>query len=106
MENLNWSPSEKRLARSLFDQAVEAELKELMADFKAQAEAVKKPEEMWGLRKYLEQTEREFQSKYDYRYSQLIFILGHLVREGRIPESRLEGFSQDKRDYINRIVTL
>jgi hypothetical protein len=106
MEHLNWSPSEKRLARALFENAAEAELAELIQKFKTRAAAVQMAEEMWAVREYLKEAQREFESKYDYRYSELIMVFGRLVREGRISESQLEGLSQEKRDVILRMATL
>ena len=106
MKHLKWSPSEKRLARSLFDRAVAVELQEIIADFKRRAAEVSTPEQMWALREYLGQTQRDFDVKYDYRYSQLLRVFGHLVREGRITEQELEGLSEEKRQYISRVTSL
>lgn len=106
MEHLKWSQSEKRLSRAVFERAVEAELVELIIEFKRRAADVNAPEEMWSLRKYLEQTERDFEAKYDFRYSQLLFAFGRLVREGRITMEQLHGLSEDKLEYIQRIASL
>lgn len=90
----------------MFESAVEAELAELIERFKTRAAAVQTAEEMWAVGDYLKEAQREFESKYDYRYSELILVFGRLVREGRISESQLEGLSQEKRDVIHRMVTL
>ena len=106
MDNLKWSESEKRLSRRVYEAALEAELAEVMAEFKSRATAVRMPEEMWALEGYLAQRRREIDGKYDYRYSQLLFVFGRLVREGRVKIEQLEGFSEEKLTYIERIVSL
>ncbi len=106
MEHLIWSPSEKRLARKLFDNALQRELADLVMDFRKRAEAVQTPDEMWKLRRFLEQTEREVEEKYDYRYSQMLFVFGRLVREGRISISQLQELSAEKLSYFRKIVSL
>ncbi len=58
---------------------------------------------MWALRDYLKDAQSAFEHKYDYRYSQLIIVFGHLTREGRIQEEDLEGLSPDKLERIRRI---
>ena len=106
MEHLNWSPSEKRIARAAFELAVEVELSELMAEFKRRAAAADTPEQMWALRKYLERSQRDFDAKYDFRYSQLLHVFGRLVRERRVTEQQLQGLAEDKLQYIRRIASL
>ena len=106
MEHLKWSESEKRLSRRVYEAALEAELAEVMAEFKSKSAAVRTPEEMWALESYLAQQRREIQGKYDYRYSQLLFVFGRLVREGRVQIEQLQGFSEEKLYYIERIVSL
>lgn len=76
-----------------------AELAEIMADFKARA-AVAEPHEMWPLQGYLERKQCEIDRKYDYRYSQLLFVFGQLIREGRVQEAQLAGLTEEKLGYI------
>ena len=104
--NLKWSPSEKKIVRRVYDTALESELAEIMADFKARAAAVASSDAMWDLEGYLHRKGREIEDKYDYRYSQLIFLFARLLREGRIREDQLHGLSEEKLSYIRRIVSL
>ena len=104
--NLKWSESEKKLSRRVFDAALTTELGEIMSDFKSRAAQLSTPQDMWDLEDYLARKRRMIDEKYDYRYSQLIFVFGRLVREGRIQESELDGLSKEKREYIMRIVSL
>lgn len=106
MEHIHWSPSEKRLARAVFERAAEQEAAELLADFKAKAAAAERIEDLWRFRFDLERSEREFQRKYDYRYSQLLFVFGRLMGEGRLSESELSALSEEKLALIRRIGSL
>ena len=103
--DLKWSQSEKKVARRVYDSALESELAEIMAEFKARAAAVTTPDAMWELEDYLSGKRRELHEKYDYRYSQLIFTFAWLLREGRIREDDLNGLSEEKLSYIRRIVS-
>jgi hypothetical protein len=106
MHNLKWSAAEKKLAHRVFEAALTAELAEIMTDFKARAAAITEPHEMWPLREYLERKQREIDRKYDYRYSQLLFVFGQLIREGRAQEAQLAGLSEEKLGYIRRSASL
>lgn len=106
MEHLTWFPSEKRIARAAFDRALDAELAELLADFKQRVAALDRPEDMWPLAAWLREQQRAIDDKYDYRYSQLPWVFGRLVREGRVAEDELSGLGDDKLAIIRRVVTL
>jgi hypothetical protein len=106
VEHLKWSESEKKLSRRLYDAALNAELAEVMAEFKAKAAATTTAGEMWAIQSYLAQRERDIAGKYDYRYSQLLFVFGRLVREGRLQLEQLRGLAEDKLSYIEMIATL
>ena len=106
MQDETWSHSEKKLAREVFEAALQAELAEVMANFKAGALAVSTPDELWAMRHFLTDAQREIEQKYDYRYSQLILVFGRLMREGRIKEEQLHGLSEEKLTLIRRIVSL
>ena len=106
MESIHWSPAEKRVARAVFERAAEQEGSELLADFKTRVAETKSIEELWSLRVELQDSEREFLAKYDYRYSQLLLVFGRLVHEGRVPEVELSTFSEEKLSVIRRIASL
>jgi hypothetical protein len=102
----NWSDREKKITRRVFEAALTAELAEVMADFKAKAAAAVEPDDMWSIQEHLFHTRRDIDQKYDYRYSQLLFLFGRLLREGRIQEADLAGLSEDKLAVIHRIKSL
>lgn len=104
--DLKWSSSEKALARKVFDAALESELSDVVAEFKAKASSVASPSELWELEEYLRQKRHEINEKYDYRYSQLIGVFARLIREGRIREEQLRELSEEKREYIRRMLRL
>lgn len=106
MHDLKWTAAEKKLAHRVFEAALTTELAEIMADFKARAAAITEPQEMWPLQEYLARKQREIDRKYDYRYSQLLFVFGQLIREGRVQESQLAGLSEEKLGYIRRSASL
>lgn len=106
MHDLQWSPSEKKHARALFDQALRHELSERIAEFKERAAGVSSPDDMWSVRRYLEQSERDVERKYDYRYSQLLVVFGTLLREGRVTEEQLAFLSEEKLAYVSRVAAL
>lgn len=102
MNDEKWTDREKRIARSVFEAAVAAELAATITDFKARAAAVADPDAMWALERHLRERRQDIDQKYDYRYSQLIWVFGRLLREGRIQEEQLTGLSEGKLDGIRR----
>jgi hypothetical protein len=100
MAATDWSGSEKRTARRVFDAALDRELAEVMAEFKQKAAKAETPADMWAVRQYLERAQREIDSKYDYRYSQLIFVFARLLRQKRIKEEDLAGLAEEKLNHI------
>jgi Photoprotection regulator fluorescence recovery protein len=106
MRELKWTEAEERLSRRAFDVALQAELAEVLKDFKARAAAAQTPGDMWPVEHFLNQRRRELGAKYDYRYSQLISVFGRLIRDGRLTDAQLQGLSEDKLGLIRRIATL
>lgn len=106
MPSAKWSESEKRVARRVFEVALQRELSEVMVEFKRRAATAKEPEDMWSVEQFLATARRDIDSKYDYRYSQLDLVFGRLLREGRIGEGDLQGLSEDKLAYIRRVASL
>ncbi|MCV2422698.1 hypothetical protein [Paucibacter sp. DJ2R-2] len=98
-----WSSSEKKIARRVFDAALHQELTEVLQTFKAMAERASDPEGMWSTEEFLSKSRWAIDSKYDYRYSQLDLVFGRLLREGRISEQDLSGLSESKMSVILRI---
>jgi len=106
MHDLKWSEREKKVARQVFDAALQQELVEVLAKFKEMAAHAEKTEDIWSIEEWLGQQRRNIETKYDFRYSQLIMLFGRLMREGRITEQQLEGIAEEKLAFIERIATL
>jgi hypothetical protein len=105
MFNLNWSASEKKIARAAYEDAVEAALAKLMTEFKAKATAAVTPSDMWAVEDYLRQQRREFDETFDYRYSVLPFVFAMLIRQGHLDVRRLSGLSEEKLEIIRRLLS-
>lgn len=97
-----WSKSEKKHARTLFNLALEREYKELFN--KINGTKVVKPEEVWDLHDMLTRKRKEMDEKYDYRYSQLIFVFARLVHEGYLTMDEFETLGTQKYSDIKKMV--
>ena len=106
VHDLKWSTSEKKLARAVFDAALERESASLLCEFKIRAAKATTPQDLWKIQDYLAQQRRDIDSKYDYRYSQLILVFGRLLRENWIEECELQALSPEKLSYIRQIATM
>ena len=98
-----WPKKEKAAARRAFDKAYEKELDSLMHEVKERANAIKAPEDIWLLHDFLKEKRRGINDKYDYRYSQLIFVFGRLLNEGWLEIDDFEGLDEDKRTKITYV---
>ena len=106
MHDLKWSESEKKIARRVFEAALQQELGEIMTRFKEKAAVAEKPDDMWAVESWLAHRRRDIDNKYDFRYSQLVIVFGKLLRERRVTEEELAGLGEDKLSYIERVATL
>ena len=52
----------------------------MMAKFKEKAARAEKPDDMWAIEEWLAHQRREIDTKYDFRYSQLVIVFGKLLR--------------------------
>jgi hypothetical protein len=98
-----WSTSEKKIARRVFDEALRRELAQTLQTFKTMAASATGPDAMWLTEDYLTKARHKIDAKYDYRYSQLLWVFGQLMREGRISEDDLAGLSEEKMSHILRM---
>jgi hypothetical protein len=103
LHEMKWSPSEKSIARKVFDGALQRELDAITQEVKRRASGIKKPSELWELEEYLTERRKEINSKYDYRYSELPLVFAYLVREGRITIDELRGLADDKVAYVRLV---
>ncbi len=104
MSDLEWTPSEKKIARRAYETALDAALARILTEFKAKAAQVATPSEMWDLEEYLRRQRKHIDTIFDYRYSQLIFGFAVLIREGYLDEGSLAGLSEEKLEAIRRVL--
>ncbi|MBZ9769063.1 hypothetical protein LB526_20095 [Mesorhizobium sp. CA6] len=104
LNELSWSPSEKKVARAAYDKAFERALASIMAEFKRRANAATTPSEMWEVEDYLKEQRRDLDRTFDYRYSQLTVVFATLIRQGYLDEDLLSGLSEEKREEIRRML--
>ena len=97
---LIWSRSEKAAARTALESALNRELREVIDQAKQMARQISEASDLWDLEQYLTQRRKEIDRKYDYRYSQLTYVFGKLLRENRLGEDELRGLREDKMESI------
>jgi hypothetical protein len=101
-----WSRSEKTIARTIFDAALQRELHAVIQETKQKANQIKEPADVWELETYLTQRRRDIDRKYDFRSSRLTQIFGRLLSERRINEPELRGLREDKMKAIHSCARL
>jgi len=105
MRDFKWSDSEKMIARRVSDAALARELSSLLTSTKNYASEATTSDDVWALHDFLTEKRKEIDHKYDYRYSQLIFVFARLLREKWIVESDLEGLKEEKLAAISLLAT-
>lgn len=106
MHDLKWSQAEKTVARKAFDAALQSELAAITQETKRRANGIKEPSDLWQLQEYLSERRKEINDKYDYRYSMLLIVFGHLLRQGWISIDALRGLSEHKIASIRLLADL
>jgi hypothetical protein len=96
MDQLHWSDTEKKIARKVFDRALQQELDQLIHKVKEMARDIREPSDLWKVEDYLKRRRKEIDSTYDYRYSQLPLVFGQLARKGQIRLEDLQGLGEEK----------
>jgi hypothetical protein len=100
IDRLRWSDAEKKIARRVFDQALQQELAEVVRKVKEMARDIKEPSDLWKIEEYLTKRRKAIDTDYDYRYSQLPLVFGLLVRKGRIRVEDLQGLDEEKLAFV------
>jgi hypothetical protein len=97
---LNWSKSERLIARRAFDAALKRELHEIIQQTKQKASQIREPTDVWELERYLTRRRKDIDQKYQFRNSRLKDVLGRLLYENRLLEEDLQGLGKDKVEKI------
>ena len=106
MYDETWSRSEKAIARRAYDDAHDRELSALAEEVRRRANRITEPRHIWALQDFLTRKRKEIDRKYDYRYSQLVFVFARLIRDGWLTEDELAGLGEDKLARIRLVLEL
>ena len=101
---MNWSKTEKIIARKIFELARQRDYERLIK--KINNKTINSPEDIWELRELLNEEVKEFDEKYDYRYSLLLGIFMRLLSEDLLKIEDLNGLSNEKIETIKQVVKL
>jgi Photoprotection regulator fluorescence recovery protein len=104
MHNENWSKTEKAVARQAFDAALSREFAALADEVRKRANSIADPGDIWELHDFLSRQRKMIDEKYDYRYSQLVFVFAQLIREDWLTEAELAGLDEDKLARIRSLL--
>ena len=100
MSTDHWSPTEKKIARRAFDAAHEREIAAVMEELRRRVGSMTTAKDLWEIEYFLRTRRDEFNEKYNYRYSQLIYVFAILYHGGFLVEADLAGLSPDKIDAV------
>lgn len=103
MHDFKWTDSEKKMARNVFNACLNAELGEILEELKAKAVQAVSANDIWEIEAFLTKKRHDIDEKYDFRYSQIIYLFARLIQEGRLHEDQLGKFSAEKLSFIHGI---
>jgi Photoprotection regulator fluorescence recovery protein len=78
-------------------------MEEISNTIKEKVRKLENPSDIWSLHDYLSSQRKNVDRKYDYRYSQLLYIFPTLISQNYISESDLLGLSEEKMVIIQRL---
>jgi len=106
LQDLKWSPGEKKIARKAFDKAYKKEMAQIRSVVFERIKESSEENDVWRLHDYLTKKRKEVDRKYDYRYSVLIWVFAGLIRDGLISMEDLQGLSDEKTSAIKTLLDL
>lgn len=106
VSEVQWSKTEKEIARSAFDRAYEREINTLIQAVTEKAKTISQVSEIWQLHDFLSTKRHEIDGKYDYRYSGLIFVFARLIKEKWLAIDELKGLEADKLAKISALMRM
>jgi hypothetical protein len=106
MHDEKWSRGEKTIVRRAYDDAHDRELTALADEVRRRANAIAEPYHIWALHDFLMRSRKEIDQKYDYRYSQLVFVFARLIFDGWLTEAELTGLTEEKLARIRSILEM
>ena len=101
--DLNWLNEEKKVARKAFDNAYQREMDDIKSLLLNKVSQIKTNADIWAIEDFLSEKRKIVDSKYDYRYSQLIIVFGRLLNEGYLAEEDISELGEEKRELIKKL---
>ena len=105
MREFSWSPTQKKAARAAFDLAIARELKSIRDHVETMLQNLPDDRSVWSLEDYLSEKRREFDQKYDYRYSVLMWVFPRLIAEGWLKVEELSGIGEEKVEVFKELMS-
>jgi hypothetical protein len=99
---MEYSKSEKVAARELFELAMHRDYENLKSQIASLS--IDEPHNIWELKDLLNKKAREFDKKYDYRYSMLDQLFVRFILEDLLVISELKGLSKERQKHIETTV--
>ena len=103
---LKWSHSEKKIAKRIFQDALQRELDGVAKEAKNRTANLKEPSDLWDLEAFLTRRRNEIDAQFDFRYSVLPMVFASLLQKRKISESELEGLDEDKIEFVRSLTEL
>ena len=100
---MNWTNEEKKVARKAFDNAYQREMDEIKSLLLNKVSLIKTNADIWSIEDFLVEKRKIVDSKYDYRYSQLIMVFRRLLSEGYLREEDISELSKEKQKVIKQL---
>jgi len=95
---MNWTKKEKEIAKKAFALARQRDYHKLINEINAKE--IASPDDVWNLREFLNLKAKEFDARYDYRYSVLLDVFMDFVALDLLSIEELKGLSKEKYELI------
>ncbi len=99
----DWSCDEQEAARVAFALAYERDLAHLARSVQEMSQSIHTLDQAWELHDYLSTRRYEFDGKYDFKPSVLLFTFAGMVKDGLLELRELEGLDLKKLAKINAL---
>jgi hypothetical protein len=101
-DEVQWTASEKKVARRAFDQALDRHLSAITTEAKRMMANVADPTDLWQVEAYLTESRKTVDRLYQFRYSDLLRVFSILMRDEWLKEADLVGLQPKKIAAIKR----
>jgi|APDOM4702015248_1054824.scaffolds.fasta_scaffold319113_2 hypothetical protein len=101
-----WTQEEQKVAETAFKTAYEREVAALLQEVRTRADSVTALDEAWSLHDFLSARRFEIDGKYDFNYSELLFVFARLVKDGWLSIQELESLEPTKISKISALARM